>query len=413
LDIPPLRDSEVDTFGFYHTVGASFADSNFSGAAVQQSLDNATYSLIATIAEDAKIGTARNALGTTSTPFVWDDVNTLTVHMTNGTTLSSSTDALVLAGSANWISLQSGATDHEIIGFVNATAGVDADTFVLSRLLRGRQGSEQLVGGHAIGDEMVVLDTTWLRTLTQNDSDLNRDYWYRAQALSAPNGFSTEEQFANTGVRFKPWAPAQETSSRAASPQDITFTWERRNRRAPAVLLADPLMDEGTVLTFKVDVDDNSSPGTTLISYTLTPTLDDTQPYSWIYTEAQRLTDGFTTADDSVKITVYQIGNLSIQGYGTVIQDVVVLDYIPAAANLTLSGFAPTIVVTVDVVIPSAGQLVLNSEAPTRIVNTNRSSPAADLTLSGQAPTVEQDTPIDPPAGDLALTGFAPTVVVT
>jgi hypothetical protein len=89
----------------------------------------------------------------------------------------------------------------------------------------------------------------------------------------------------------------------------------------------------------------------------------------------------------------------------------------PPAGGLSLTGLAPTVVVT-TVVTPPAGSLALTGHAPTVQVDgggggseTTVTPPAGTLALTGAVPTLTTEHRVIPPAGSLALAGAAPTVV--
>lgn len=83
----------------------------------------------------------------------------------------------------------------------------------------------------------------------------------------------------------------------------------------------------------------------------------------------------------------------------------------PPQGNLTLSGSAPTVVVTGNHAIsPPQGNLALSSQALQRLLATLRTVPQGDLVIDGKAPTVDAtaDGEIVVPQGDLVLDGKAP-----
>jgi len=88
--------------------------------------------------------------GLTTAPFaagpenLWDGVNTLQVQISGGA-LSSSTDLGVLNG-ANMCAVMNASGAWEVVQFVNATL-TGAGKYTLSRLLRGRAGTEQAMAG--------------------------------------------------------------------------------------------------------------------------------------------------------------------------------------------------------------------------------------------------------------------------
>jgi hypothetical protein len=87
----------------------------------------------------------------------------------------------------------------------------------------------------------------------------------------------------------------------------------------------------------------------------------------------------------------------------------------PAAASLTLTGAAPTVTATANIrVQPAAASLTLTGAAPTVTGGQGLTvvPGAASLTLTGASPTVITPRVVQPSAASLALSGFAPTVNV-
>lgn len=86
----------------------------------------------------------------------------------------------------------------------------------------------------------------------------------------------------------------------------------------------------------------------------------------------------------------------------------------PSTATLTLTGFAPTVSVGVSVT-PSTAALVLSTFAPTVTVSSNVlvTPSTATLALTTFAPTVLTPRTVVPLTATLALTAFAPTVLIS
>lgn len=83
----------------------------------------------------------------------------------------------------------------------------------------------------------------------------------------------------------------------------------------------------------------------------------------------------------------------------------------PAAASLAVTGAAPTVTTTANVVVtPPAASLALTGYVPTVSAPVTVTPPAASLTLTGQPPTVSTPVTVTPTAASLSLTGYAPVV---
>lgn len=220
LDLPLLRDTD-DGVGFY-AAACGYAD-GWLGAQLYKSNDSgATWTSFGdAFLHGATIGTASTVLGTFTGGNVFDETNSVTVTLLNGT-LASDTFANVLNG-ANAALL-----GDEIIQFREATLTAD-NTYVLTGLLRGRQGTEWAMGTHAIGDRFVLLDssTTYIFTGPSSEYDLTRHY--RAASFGGYLDDATTQAFANTAVALIPYAPVLLGGGRNAA-GDLTLNWTRRTR---------------------------------------------------------------------------------------------------------------------------------------------------------------------------------------
>ena len=84
----------------------------------------------------------------------------------------------------------------------------------------------------------------------------------------------------------------------------------------------------------------------------------------------------------------------------------------PAQANLTLSTFAPTVLLS-RFASPARVDLVLSTAAPNVVVAYRRDPASSDLSLSTFAPSVSAGTVMAPPAVDLLLSTLAPAAMRT
>jgi len=161
----------------------------------------------------------------------FDRVNTLTVKLYHGTLLSVSDEALY-AG-ANLLAVQNPAGAWEVLQFGSAEL-IAAKTWRLSRLLRGRQGTEQAMAAPlAAGARVVLIDAALQQiSLSQAEAFLPHSYTYGPQGrpLADPAFQSVTLSFAGAGLM--PPAPCHVTYRWNAN-GDLTLRWLRRDR-APA-----------------------------------------------------------------------------------------------------------------------------------------------------------------------------------
>jgi hypothetical protein len=222
LDIPLLRDQD-DGIGFY--AAACGYLSGWRGAQLFKSIDaGASYEQYGpAFLKASTIGSANNVLCDFAGGNSFDETNTVTVHLINGT-LASITELAVLNG-GNVALL-----GDEIIQFKNAVLA-DVNTYTLSGLLRGRQGTEWSMSEHAAGERFVLLSagTTYIEHAVSSELGLSRKY--RAATLGGYLADSVEMEFTHNSVAQKCYAPAQLGGGRDAD-GNIMLNWVRRSRIA-------------------------------------------------------------------------------------------------------------------------------------------------------------------------------------
>lgn len=222
LDIPLLRDQD-DGVGFYAAACGYLA--GWRGAQLFKSIDaGASYEQYGpTFLKASSIGSASDVLGDFTGGNIFDESNTVTVRLINGT-LASLTELAVLNG-GNVALL-----GDEIIQFKNAVLA-DANTYTLSGLLRGRQGTEWAMSEHSAGERFVLLSagTTYIEQAVSSELGLARKY--RAATLGGYLADSVETEFTHNAVAQKCYAPAQLGGGRDAD-GNITLNWVRRSRIA-------------------------------------------------------------------------------------------------------------------------------------------------------------------------------------
>jgi len=225
----------------------------------------------------------------------WDLVNSLYVKLYRGT-LASATDAQVFAG-ANAVGVQNADGEWEIVQFANADLTAP-DQWRLTRLLRGRQGSEQAMRGPVpAGARVVVLDSALRQLqLSQAEARLPHTYTYgpAGKPVTDSSFQSVTQTFAAAGLM--PPAPCHVRFAWTEN-GDLTLSWFRRDR-APAaaqLLLAEtPLSDP---LRFDLEI---LSDGSVVRSFTSVP------QHSQIYTAAQQAADFPSGLPNPLIVRVFQ-----------------------------------------------------------------------------------------------------------
>lgn len=221
LDIPPLRDSDALTPGFY--IATYGLLSGWGGAEIVRSIDDgSTFTNLEIMTSEATIGVTSTALGNPQFTDTFDlSAGVVVVIKTPGATLSSVSDEVLLAG-ANAMLIGS-----EVIQFGVATLTATS-TYRLTRLLRGRLGTQQHVGTHVAGERCVLLDSD-IRFIPDGESNINVTMGYLATTFGLTQDESILEEFTNTAnVMRNP--PPVFTGSDLNSSGQWTFTWNPRTR---------------------------------------------------------------------------------------------------------------------------------------------------------------------------------------
>jgi hypothetical protein len=123
----------------------------------------------------------------------------------------------------------------EVIQFMTATF-VSAGVYKLTGLLRGRRGTEWAMTGHSIDERVVLLRTAGLLALNHDASRIGISQQYKAVTLGKTLSSAKANTITDTGIRLKPWAPAD--VRKAVTDSQLTVTWDRRTRLSTRFLSA-------------------------------------------------------------------------------------------------------------------------------------------------------------------------------
>lgn len=299
LDVPPLRD-EDDSLLLYVAMGPDRKSAVWPGASLFKSADEGvSYSSVLSTSSAVTVGTTVGALADWTGGNRWDDENTVDVVLTYGS-FSSATDIAVLNG-ANALAIRSG-TDWEIVQFANAEL-VGTDTWRLSRLLRGRKGTERCMAGHSAADRVVLL-TSSMRIHAPASAEIGAGRAYKGVTGGTAVSDADAQVLTLVGRSLMPLSPAHVQAVRDTT-NDITVSWFRRariNANWPWDGSDIPL-DEPTE-AYEVEILDGSTVVRTLAVGST----------SALYTQAQQLVD-FGSLPDTLNVRVYQLSTRIGRGW--------------------------------------------------------------------------------------------------
>jgi hypothetical protein len=237
-------------------------------------------------AESATMGIALTALDA-GTAAIFDDVASVDVELLHaGMTLEGRSDA-ALGGGANLAAIGS-----ELIQFGRAEQ-IGERRYRLSRLLRGRRGTEWAAGQHAAGDAFSLITSGGVMTVAVPPGGVGAE----ARLVAVGVGDSLEGVTATcqiSGETVRPPAPVHLEAERESN-GDLTIRWIRRSRLGWTWLSGSdtPLGEEREHYRAAVT------------SGTITRLFETGEPWLF-YSAAQQLADGI--GGGPLTIAVAQIG---------------------------------------------------------------------------------------------------------
>src|SRR5665213_2082899 len=286
FDIPLLQDvdSNPENTGFYLAMSSVLP--SWSGGVLYESDDDSTFAPESSANQPATFGYVTVLPGAPRSPWTWDNVNTLTVALQRGS-FQSDSQLNVLNGSNALL------VGSELIQFTTAVQNGDG-TWTLSGLLRGRRGTEWAIGGHTVG-ELVLMPATGIVRVQRPLAERNITRFYKGVTVGQDPSTAPVTNFAIVGRDLMPYAPAQITSSRDGS-NNLTVNWIRRTRVGWANIVQDPVPLAEDTEAYSIDVLNGS---------TVVRTLTSTSP-TVAYSAAQQTTD-FGSVQAEVAVKIYQL----------------------------------------------------------------------------------------------------------
>lgn len=199
----------------------------WNGATLFRSTDaGGSYSAFTSTTTSAIIGVSNGALGDFGGGNIFDELNTVTVALQSGGTLSSYTGLQVLNGAGLCVLGAPGR--WEILQYKVATL-IGPGTYRLSGLLRGRRGTEWAMGRHAPGDRFTVADPSAWRRPNPGNSEIGLSRLYKGVTAQASLTSATGQAFTNTAAGLKPYPVVLIGGGRDAD-NNLTINWTRRTR---------------------------------------------------------------------------------------------------------------------------------------------------------------------------------------
>lgn len=271
---------------------------NWKGSAIYRSDDGGeeggnNWNLLAGMDATATMGVSVNAIPTGPSEF-WDNNTEITVLLTSGT-LSSVNELAVLNGA------NAALIGDELIQFQNAEL-IDEKTYNLTKLLRGRQGTEWAVATHVAGDKFILFTASLYATSLPSNL-IGRLLYYKGVSVGGTLATTAEQDFTHTGRNLKPFAPVHVKGVRDGS-GNLTISWLRRTRTGgdwrDGVDI--PLGEESE--KYEVDVFSGTTLKRTIAVTSATAS----------YSAADQVID-FGSAQSSISVKIYQLSVVVGRGY--------------------------------------------------------------------------------------------------
>lgn len=225
LEVPPLNDNDGATPRIKALIHG-YGRAGWAGADVYRSTDGGnSYSKLASGSALSTFGLCATAIPAPSNYRIWDTTTTISVKVKQGTLLTAASDLAVQNG-ANWCIV-----GQEVIGFVNATlTGTDGglNVYSLSRLLRGRAGTEVHIGTHQANELFVILDNT-LVDIPLTVADLGKTVKCKTVTYGSDISKVSAIDLQPFGLNLRPWQPAYLKAVRQPN-NDWILTWTERPR---------------------------------------------------------------------------------------------------------------------------------------------------------------------------------------
>jgi hypothetical protein len=294
-----LRDQDALSVGFYWGAAGAVAGEEWPGATLYWSRDSgANYTSLATTIEPMTFGVCSTILPAPAANIrdeQWDTVSTLDVTMTNGVPLTDS-DNNVLNGS------NAAMVGTELIQFATVTP-LGGSSYRLSRLLRGRRGTDVYMGTHGASENFILIQSGPVSRQGVDESLVSKTVLLKAVTSGQSLGAVSPVSLTISGDEFKCYTPCDLAGTRNMS-NDLTLTWNRRTRSGGELKdFVDADMPEASEL-YQVDI---------MSGVTILRSITGITSPTTTYTAVQQLADGLTPGNP-VTFQVAEVGRYGL-GY--------------------------------------------------------------------------------------------------
>ncbi|PCJ29603.1 MAG: hypothetical protein COA94_00985 [Rickettsiales bacterium] len=290
IDTPPLPSDQTTA-----TVRIAVIPEheNWNGVAIYKTTnDGYDYKLLTTTNIASITGVSLNKLPPAAST-IFDYRSEIIVQLPYGEL--NSVIELVLLNGAN-----AALIGNELIQFQHAELIADHQ-YKLTKLLRGRQGTEHAIDTHSEGERFILLNEGILEGKVSHDM-IGRSVLYKPVSIGSTLAETESVEFTHYAIHLKPFAPVHVTAEHVEN-NIIKLSWIRRARTNHQWRdnVDIPLGEEYE----KYEIDIKTSDGK------LITTIESTEPAA-LYDRDQ--------SQDNLTATIYQISSIVGRGYGTRIE---------------------------------------------------------------------------------------------
>jgi len=219
LDLPAMQTDAPDA-AMLRAAAMPVAE-GWQGAAIFRSDDGGgSYAQQFTFRDPCVVGTAASLLGQ-GPRNRFDEVSRVEILLQGTGTLSGIDEAALLNG-ANLAML-----GEEVFQFQH-TELISPNKYRLSRLLRGRLGTEHAIATHSLGERFILLDARLQKDMMP-DGLIGLPRQYKTVSVGRTLGVATPYSFTYQARSLKPYSPVHVTDYRNEV-GDLRITWKRRTR---------------------------------------------------------------------------------------------------------------------------------------------------------------------------------------
>ncbi|MHB0992629.1 MAG: phage tail protein, partial [Burkholderiales bacterium] len=301
VEVPPIISSQTAPF---YLIAPYSSGNSFVGAQVWESTDGGvTFNELAEQSNAGIVGFVQQALPNTQWA-TWDMQTVVNVYLNASyMQLSSATDIQVIQG-ANLALV-----GNELIQFANANLMVDANGvsyYQISRLLRGRRGTEWAMGTQVGQDAFTMISQIDDTAVPYALTNLNNNAEFKIVTVGQDISTVNATNFAPTGVWYKPFSPVNlKATMDTGNNWNVSFTPRARLNGWWMSGVA-PTLDPDTQ-SWSIDILSGTTVKRTVSGSLSTP--------SFQYTAAMQTADGFADGQHGIIFHIFEVGQL---GRGTV-----------------------------------------------------------------------------------------------